>query len=611
MFFPIEFYEKVTEFKKKGIKVTIALGGWNDSQGDKYSRLVNSKANRDKFVKHAVDFVKKHNFDGLDLDWEYPACWQTDCKPDRSKDKHAFTLWVQELSAALKAEGLLLSAAVSPSSKIVDAGYEVKEISDAMDWIAVMTYDYHGHWDKKTGHVSPMYVHPDDKHKNFNTHYTIHYWLDKGADRKKLILGMPLYGQAFTLANPDNHGLNAPAPQKGQAGEFTRAAGFLAYYEICHNIQTQGYTVVRDPEGRMGPYAFKGRQWVGFDDVDMIQYKSEYIRKLGLGGGMVWALDLDDFNNRCGQGPHPLLSTIKRVLGPRIGQYPGIADGEGLSSTSDDNDMNDKDDAYEPEITEEKPMNEDKPNYEEDKPMKEEKPNDQQMQGKDDDYVVVCYFTNWAWYRQGLGKYKPGDIDESLCTHIMYGFAVLHPTELVLRPHDAWADLDNEFYKKVVSKKNNKRKVLLALGGWNDSTGDKYSKLVSTKANRQKFIQHAVDFLLEHNFDGLDLDWEYPKCWQVNCKAGPDSDKENFALWIAELKAAFKPHGLLLTAAVSPARKVIDQGYDVPALSEHLDLVSVMTYDYHGQWDKKTGHVAPLYHHPGHTKSHFNVVSTK
>jgi hypothetical protein len=34
-----------------------------------------------------------------------------------------------------------------------------------------------------------------------------------------------------------NHGLNAPAGQKGQAGEFTRAEGFLAYYEICSNIK--------------------------------------------------------------------------------------------------------------------------------------------------------------------------------------------------------------------------------------------------------------------------------------------------------------------------------------------------------------------------------------
>ena len=50
----------------------------------------------------------------------------------------------------------------------------------------------------------------------------------------------------------------------------------------------------------MGPYAYKDRQWVGYDDAATLRRKAEYIRSMGLGGGMVWALDLDDFSNRCG-----------------------------------------------------------------------------------------------------------------------------------------------------------------------------------------------------------------------------------------------------------------------------------------------------------------------
>merc|ERR1712062_781796 len=128
--------------------------------------------------------------------------------------------------------------AVSPSKTVMDEGYDIPALSRDLDIINVMTYDYHGHWDKKTGHVAPLYAHPDDEFYYFNANYTMHYWAEKGADKRKLMMGMPMYGQAFSLASAAaNQGLNAPAPGRGQAGEFTRAGGFLAYYEICHKVQ--------------------------------------------------------------------------------------------------------------------------------------------------------------------------------------------------------------------------------------------------------------------------------------------------------------------------------------------------------------------------------------
>ena len=62
--------------------------------------------------------------------------------------------------------------------------------------------------------------------------YTVKVWLEGGLDKKKLILGFPLYGQSFTLADASNHGLNAPTYGGAEAGQYTRARGFLAYYEV-------------------------------------------------------------------------------------------------------------------------------------------------------------------------------------------------------------------------------------------------------------------------------------------------------------------------------------------------------------------------------------------
>lgn len=600
------FYERVVAYQKKGANVSLALGGWNDSQGDKYSRLVRSPPARKRFVEHAVQFLEKYGFNGLDLDWEYPVCWQTECNRGFSDEKQGFSDLVRELSIAFKPRNLLLSTAVSPSKQIIDKGYDVPEISKYFDWIAVMTYDFHGQWDKKTGHVAPLYYHPDDEFDYFNANYSLHYWIEKGAPATKIIMGVPLYGQSFTLSDPKNNGLNAKAPAGGQAGEYTRSAGFLAYYEICDRINNKGWTVVQDPKRRMGPYAYKDNQWVSFDDKAMVRQKAKLIRQLGLGGGMIWALDLDDFRGQCGEGAHPLLTELQSVLAPSASESdrpdPPTNDNSNNNSNNENSDV---------EIIEETPQHED--TNDANIPAEE---NHQSTSAElisapqDSDYKVVCYFTNWAWYRQGGGKFLPEDIDAKLCTHIVYGFAVLDGSTLTIKSHDSWADLDNNFYERVTAYRKKGVKVTVAIGGWNDSAGDKYSKLVRNAASRARFIKKVVEFIEKWGFDGLDLDWEYPVCWQVECNKGYADEKEHFAEFVKELSKEFKPRGWLLSAAVSPSQQVIDAGYDVPTLSKYFDWIAVMAYDYHGQWDKQTGHVAPMYAHPLDVNPYFNTNFT-
>ena len=90
-----QFYKKVTALRRHGIKVTIAIGGWNDSKGSKYSRMANSREARARFTNHVVGFIEKHGFDGLDLDYEFPD----------ASDKVNFAEWVKDIKTVFQTEG--------------------------------------------------------------------------------------------------------------------------------------------------------------------------------------------------------------------------------------------------------------------------------------------------------------------------------------------------------------------------------------------------------------------------------------------------------------------------------------------------------------------------
>ena len=130
----------------------------------------------------------------------------------------------------------------------------------------------------------------------------------------------------------------------------------------------------------------------------------------------------------------------------------------------------------------------------------------------------------------------------------------------------------------------------------------KYSVLLASSSKISKFVAHAVTFLQEFGFDGLDVDYEYPT-WDGHGHDAPDTDRQGFTDLIKQLKTAFEPLGLELTAAVPALKEIIDQGYEVEEISKHLDAVHLMAYDMHSSWDTTVLHHAPLYGQEGDTKT--------
>ncbi|XP_050302926.1 chitinase-3-like protein 2 [Anthonomus grandis grandis] len=313
----LEYLKDIVKLKDKNkdLKILLSIGGAGNDNG--FPEMVKNHTNRKSFIKSVLSYVKDYNIDGIDLDWEFPG---EDMNYDPKQKMHFTQLLLEIRKTIMRQEKhkFLLTVAVAAPNVIVDFAYDVSYMNDYVDFVNLMSYDYHYYTGVTpfTGINSPLYAKSSELFylATLNINYSSHYWNYKGMDKSKIVIGLPTYGHTFRLQNPRNHDLYAPASGYGKLG----TSGFASYPSICNFLQMNHITPIFDMEN-YSPYASKYYEWISFDDDQSLTYKTEFIKSNNFGGAMVYSLNVDDYLGTCKMGSmggkkFPLVNAVKSIL---------------------------------------------------------------------------------------------------------------------------------------------------------------------------------------------------------------------------------------------------------------------------------------------------------
>jgi chitinase len=289
------------------LKVLISVGGW--SWSDYFSDAA-LPANRAAFVASCIDMYLKGNFsstlqgfdtvfDGIDIDWEYPgACGET-CN-FRPEDTQNFTALLAEFRTQLNAlsattgRPYLLTIA-SPAGESYFTKIELGNIHPYLDFINVMTYDFHGTWESTTNFHTPLYASSSDPSpgaNSLNANYAVQAYLNAGIPGGKLVLGVPFYGRGWknVAPGPNEDGLyqDSAGPARGKyengVNDYKELVGLEASYSRYRHPEAQAF------------YIYNGNVWWTYDDPTSMTNKMNYVKAQGLSGAMFWELSGDTAN---------------------------------------------------------------------------------------------------------------------------------------------------------------------------------------------------------------------------------------------------------------------------------------------------------------------------
>ncbi len=279
------------------LKLSISVGGWGGSK--RFSDAALTDTARRKFSDSAIDlFIRRWPglFDGIDIDWEFPVEGGLKGNVERLADKENFTLLLAELRRELDEQGksdnrhyeLTIAASARPSEI---ANLELGGIVPLLDFINVMTYDYHT--GGSIAHFNaPLFAAANDPTPELNVDASMRAFERGGVTPEKLLVGIPFFVRAYGNVPNVNAGLfqpsgGAPKDWSQSDGDWRRLART--------QLLDRSYARYWESSARV-PWLYDAGSgtWITYDDPESVRAKVDYVREHRLGGVVIWELGADD-----------------------------------------------------------------------------------------------------------------------------------------------------------------------------------------------------------------------------------------------------------------------------------------------------------------------------
>ncbi|KAI0112108.1 chitinase [Nemania sp. FL0031] len=292
-----DFMNRIGSIKmiQPDIEIWVAVGGWafNDPGPNQltFSEIAASKENTDKFISSLIKMMNTYGFDGIDIDWEYPAA---EDRGGREEDFDNFVTFLERVRKSLSAEGRKKGISLTlPSSYWYMQHFDIKSLEEHVDWFNLMSYDIHGSWDIDNEWTGPLL----NAHTNLTEIQTALDLLWRNdINPKKVVLGMAYYSRSFTLVDSGCSRPGCLVASGGNAGECSATTGVLLHPEIQDIIKEHNLTPTLDREAAVKMVNW-GDQWASFDDAATWRIKANLARSQCISGVMVWAISQDDTDN--------------------------------------------------------------------------------------------------------------------------------------------------------------------------------------------------------------------------------------------------------------------------------------------------------------------------